>query len=126
MSIQRYDIDNAGCSDALMVSDDCGCYVLHEDYAKRIAELEADCDRLRKDKYDLLGVKTKEGMGASEWMMRTATAEARVKELEGALRRIKYIAPTGQGEEAGTLIWQIADGVLGDDSTEQVTADKGE
>lgn len=42
---------------------------------RRAAESEARADRLCQDRHDLLGVKTTEGLSASEWMMRTATAE---------------------------------------------------
>ena len=122
MKVQRYDIDNAGCSDALMVLDDCGCYVLHEDYAKRMAELEADCDRLRKDRYDLLGVKTKEGLGASEWMMRTATAESRVKELEGIIYdAVSEVENVGEGLPFSADVWDRMCSTLGEQPTGDVT-----
>jgi len=45
MKAQRYEIDTADSREACMVCDDCGCYVLHEDYAKlreRFRELEAE------------------------------------------------------------------------------------
>ncbi len=57
--------------------------------------LRADSDRLRQDRADLLNVKTKEGLGASEWMMRTATAErelaAAIKERDFAAEQLKGV-----------------------------------
>lgn len=46
------------------------------------AELIVKNEQLYKDRYDALSVHTKEGMLASEWLLRTGKAERRVKELE--------------------------------------------
>lgn len=66
------------------------------DLRERIATLEAEntemekrCDRLYKDRYDLLGVKSTDGLSSSEWLMRTATAEGKVKVLEAENVRLK-------------------------------------
>jgi hypothetical protein len=55
-----------------------------------ISKQAEEIERLKKDKYELLNVKSKDGILSSEWLMRTATAEgenttlkARVAELEG-------------------------------------------
>lgn len=61
---------------------------LAEDHARLTEErdqLQRDRDRLFQDRYDLLGVKTTDGLTASEWMMRTAKAEREGRELREAL-----------------------------------------
>ena len=59
-----------------------------EQMRAELAEANARADRLYQDRYDLLGVKTTEGLSASEWMMRTAAAtrerDALMEELAAA------------------------------------------
>lgn len=62
----------------------------------RIADLEAEneeawtkYEQARRDRADALNVKTKEGLGASEWLMRTGKAERRIAELEAERDEIK-------------------------------------
>lgn len=44
-------------------------------------EAERRAERLFRDRFTLLNVKTIDGLSASEWIMRTATAEGKAKEL---------------------------------------------
>lgn len=50
--------------------------------------LSESYDRIFQDRYDLLTVHTKEGMLASEWLMRTATAERERDEARDLLRAV--------------------------------------
>lgn len=50
--------------------------------------LSESYDRIFQDRYDLLTVHTKEGMLASEWLMRTATAERERDEARHLLRAV--------------------------------------
>jgi hypothetical protein len=47
--------------------------------------LEAENDRLRQDRRDVLSICTLDGLIASDWVARVGKAERRVKELESAL-----------------------------------------
>lgn len=55
---------------------------------KRVAELEALAERRRQERLDALSVTTREGLSASEWVLRTGKAEQRVAELE---REAQYL-----------------------------------
>ncbi len=52
---------------------------------QQLAASEARADRLYKDRYDLLNVKSTDGLSSSEWLMRTATAEARCTDAHEAI-----------------------------------------
>jgi hypothetical protein len=63
---------------------------------RKVAELEAEnkalraeVKRLKEVRYELLTVKTKEGLLASEWIMRVAKTEAEVKRLKKAITTIR-------------------------------------
>ena len=56
--------------------------------AQLVAEQQR-ADRAVKDRSDVLYVKTKEGLSCSEWLMRTAIAERKVKDLEAQLRQVE-------------------------------------
>lgn len=47
----------------------------------RLTTVEAERDRYKRERHELLGVKTTEGLSAAEWMSRTARAEAEVVRL---------------------------------------------
>ena len=71
---------------------------LSEDNAALQAQLAAEqqrADRAVKDRSDVLDVKTKEGLSCSEWLMRTAIAERKVKGLQAQLRQAE-----GERDEA--------------------------
>lgn len=59
---------------------------LLEDEWKALSE---SYDRIFQDRYDLLTVHTKEGMLASEWLMRTATAERERDQLRKEVESLK-------------------------------------
>jgi hypothetical protein len=78
-----------------------------EQMRAELAEANARADRLYQDRYDLLGVKTTEGLSASEWVMRTAAATRErdaLREERDALRaeleRLKAEAAVGIVEGA--------------------------
>jgi len=48
---------------------------------ERVAELERENDRLRRDRYEALSVTSRDGLLASEWVARTGRAEAEVQRL---------------------------------------------
>lgn len=50
----------------------------------------AGYERLFQDRFDLLTVQTKEGMLASEWVMRTAQAERERDELRNEVARLRW------------------------------------
>ena len=73
-----------------------------------LARSEARADRLYRDRYALLNLKTTEGMSAAEWQMRTADAEqkrkdgeARIAALESGLREMADRLRALADEEAG-------------------------
>ena len=51
----------------------------------QLADEQQRADRAVKDRSEVLDVKTKEGLSCSEWLMRTATAECKVKGLQAQL-----------------------------------------
>lgn len=77
----KYTVD-----DALQIKTSHRTVTLLQTEVKRLraenAELIVKNEQLYKDRYDALSVHTKEGMLASEWLLRTGKAERRVKELE--------------------------------------------
>lgn len=52
--------------------------------------LSESYERIFQDRYDLLTVHTKEGMLASEWVMRTATAERERDQLRKEVERLRW------------------------------------
>jgi hypothetical protein len=61
--------------------------------AEELLAAQARADRLHKDRYDLLSLKTKDGMSAAEWQMRTATAEGKVRNAQAEAARLrKFVA----------------------------------
>lgn len=54
-----------------------------------LEESEQRADRLYKDRYALLECKSTDGLSSSEWLMRTATAEMRAKELAANNARLR-------------------------------------
>ena len=49
---------------------------------RRIAELESEIERRRRERAEILNVKTTDGLTSSEWICRTAAAEAAKKRLK--------------------------------------------
>jgi DNA-directed RNA polymerase subunit RPC12/RpoP/BMFP domain-containing protein YqiC len=74
-----YDAINA------LLSDDSSRVFYEVPLQERIAELEADNDRLRQSLKDALSISTTDGLSASEWVARTGRAERRIAELEAQL-----------------------------------------
>ena len=66
---------------------------------RRSVKSEARADRLYQDRHDMLGVKTTEGLSASEWMMRTATAE---RERDALRDELDTARNTQAAEDAAT------------------------
>lgn len=60
-----------------------------DDLKAQLADEQQRADRAVKDRSEVLDVKTKEGLSCSEWLMRTATAERKVKDLEAQLRQVE-------------------------------------
>lgn len=58
------------------------------DLVRPIQVLVARVRELEAERRELLSIKTKEGLLASEWLSRTAKAEARVRELEAVCQRV--------------------------------------
>ena len=72
--------------------------------------LSESYDRIFQDRYDLLTVHTKEGMLASEWLMRTATAERERDEAraERAFIETEYAAANESDLTRDALCLQVA------------------
>lgn len=51
--------------------------------------LADEVERLREERRALLGVKTTEGLTASEWMLRTSLAESQLRELREAVEVLR-------------------------------------
>lgn len=65
---------------------------LKDQLTQRTAELEAAnirADKAVQDRADVLNVKSTDGLTSSEWIMRTATAERKVKDLQAELERVR-------------------------------------
>ena len=91
--------------DKLEAEDDRWC-AIHNDQLRQIARLntenkrlEAELDRAwkkyeeaRKDRAAVLDVDTTDGLSSSEWLLRTALAEKRVKKLEAEKKRLRSVA----------------------------------
>lgn len=56
---------------------------------KENEQLHTTHDRLRRDRAEVLNVKTADGLTSSEWLMRTAKAEAEVKRLRAENAALK-------------------------------------
>ncbi len=54
----------------------------------QLAAQTARAERLHQDRYDLLTVTSTDGLLSSEWLMRTATAERKVKDLTNRLAQV--------------------------------------
>ena len=76
--------DNA----ALQADNECKDSLIETLQAQLVAEQQR-ADRAVKDRSDVLDVKTKEGLSCSEWLMRTAIAERKAKDLESQLRHVE-------------------------------------
>ena len=76
--------DNA----ALQADNECKDSLIETLQAQLVAEQQR-ADRAVKDRSEVLDVKTKEGLSCSEWLMRTATAERKVKGLQAQLRQVE-------------------------------------
>ena len=76
--------DNA----ALQADNECKDSLIETLQAQLVAEQQR-ADRAVKDRSDVLDVKTKEGLSCSEWLMRTAIAERKAKDLEAQLRQVE-------------------------------------
>ena len=81
--------DNA----ALQADNECKDSLIETLQAQLVAEQQR-ADRAVKDRSDVLDVKTKEGLSCSEWLMRTAIAERKAKDLESQLRHVEHDAET--------------------------------
>lgn len=86
--------------------------VAHRMLAAEVRRLYADNDRLRRERYDLLGVTTAEGLGAAEWMCRTADAEGRRKRADAKVERIsalpaKWRADLAKFQAAPYPTWHV-------------------
>lgn len=55
----------------------------------RAEEAEALAERRRIEREQALNVTTREGLSASEWLMRTAQAEARAEKAEAELEKLR-------------------------------------
>ena len=55
---------------------------------KELGDLAEWARKLRQDRYDLLCLQTKEGLGASEWQARCAGQRTRIKELEAQVAEL--------------------------------------
>ncbi len=62
---------------------------------ERAEAAEARADRLYQDRYDLLEVTSTDGLSSCEWLMRTATAERKVKDLTSKMQ-----------ERDAAILWQ--------------------
>ena len=76
--------DNA----ALQADNECKDSLIETLQAQLVAEQQR-ADRAVKDRSDVLDVKTKEGLSCSEWLMRTAIAERKAKDLEAQLQQVE-------------------------------------
>lgn len=61
--------------------------------AGQLTGLISEVRDLKQERYDLLSVKSTDGLLSSEWLMRTAKAEARTRALVSALEQIANLAP---------------------------------
>ena len=75
---------------------------------------EAERDRYKQERYELLGVQTTEGLGAAEWMSRTAHAEA----IASAARVLANFGLAVLGEMRVDL-WGDIDGGWAQDAAEK-------
>ena len=64
----------------------------HEIALAHLGNAEADVARLRAERRDLLTIHTKEGLLASEWLMRTATAFAEVARIKAKVEKADALA----------------------------------
>lgn len=65
---------------------------------QRAEAAEQRADRLYQDRYDLLEVTSTDGLSSCEWLMRTATAERKVKDLTAHLATMKQRAEAAERE----------------------------
>lgn len=68
--------------------------------AEELEKLEATVSRLLKDRAAILTVTSTNGLSCSEWLMRTATAEAQRDELKA---KMEYVADRLEQEPADVL-----------------------
>lgn len=80
-----------------------------------LAVEKARADRLYADRYALLGVRTTEGLGAAEWMMRTAHAEQARRDAEATVERLL--------DDAETVVWELV--LIEQDGTDELRPPRG-
>ena len=82
-------------------------------YTREIAFIEtavAEIKHLREERYAILGVKTKEGLTASEWVLRTGLAERQLAAKDIELTRWQQIAIDERANQiAGIPVSHIKD-----------------
>lgn len=99
---------------------------------KAIGRAAEGLRRLRRDRAALLAVETKEGLTASEWVMRTADAEDRLREANDEAGRLteenillkqqrQEMAKEALAAERELMDWRLASGLLCGGDPEGVT-----